>query len=251
MLLDGPFVGSRWIAAGRACEKFVLPMIEELTQFGDDVAGDRDVAVVESCKRSDHCGKYRRIETGIDLCRESENDVDRVAPDKGEDVGEVAGFGAVEQCQQFATGEFLKAEVGPSNAGCRREIWRGVEGKIYEEVLVAGNEDPAECIAVANASDGPATVASRDLEGRAGCLDRSTARAVKMSRSRVGRLVRCCAANAAPPARRNPSLSGSEKNRSATATWNGVSAVGDGSTTRRWRSRRREEPMLAGHGEGG
>jgi len=47
---------------------------------------------------------------------------------------------------------------------------------------------------------------------------------VKKSRSSVGRVVRCCATRAAPPASKKPALSGRAKNSLATSIWKAVSS---------------------------
>ena len=59
------------------------------------------------------------------------------------------------------------------------------------------------------------------------CVPRGRGRgpgAVKKSRSSVGRVVRCCASRATPPASRNPLLAGRLKNRRVTLSWKSVRA---------------------------
>jgi hypothetical protein len=89
--------GSYWIVAGWLCEKLLLPVSEELAQFGHRVVGDGDIAVVESCEGSEHGCQDRGVEAGVDLRCAFENEVDVVALGEYEDVGEVASFGAVEE----------------------------------------------------------------------------------------------------------------------------------------------------------
>ena len=81
------------------------------------------------------------------------------------------------------------------------------------------------------------SAAAASNESRAVPTD-APAELVKKSRSCVGRVVKFCATNAAPPARRNPLLAGNEKNNLATRTWNAVSTPPPTSLTRQQSIRR-------------
>jgi hypothetical protein len=65
----------------------------------------------------------------------------------------------------------------------------------------------------------PAALRDRGLELIPGGSDVDSGGAPKRSRYCVGRVVRPDASAAPPPARRNPSDAGREKNRRVTSTW--------------------------------
>lgn len=70
----------------------------------------------------------------------------------------------------------------------------------------------------------PALVVGCRLEGVPGGGNAGAAGWVKKSRSWVGRVARCCATKAAPPARGKPEASGREKKSLPTWTWKSVRA---------------------------
>jgi hypothetical protein len=159
------------VLAGCFCDQFLLPVVEEPAQL-DDVVSDWDVDIVESCERAEHRAEDGRVEAGVDLRCAFDHEADAVAARKDEDVSEVAGFGAVEEGEQLAAGEFFQAERGPGDAGCRGQVRRGVKCEVEEEILVAGDDErqkvslsrirridrPRSAAAFSNASRAPGTV---------------------------------------------------------------------------------------------
>jgi len=89
--------------------------------------GDGDVIVVEPHEGSAQGGEDGLGRSGIDLCCAFEQESGAVALRERVDVGEVAGFGAVEEGEQCASGEFFESETGAGDACFWWRVQRGVE----------------------------------------------------------------------------------------------------------------------------
>ncbi len=112
--------------------------------------------VGESLEAVEHCGQNVAIESGVDSGGEVQQGVLVVMRCQGVDVGEVSGFGAVEQCDEFAAGEFVGGEGGAGDAGGGGHSGRGVHDEIDQEVFGSVDEQSAEGVGVVDALDGPA-----------------------------------------------------------------------------------------------
>jgi len=113
--------------------------VEVPAEVGDGFCGYGDVAVVESGQGSEHGGQDRRVESGVDLGCAFEQESDVVALCDVVDIGEVAGFGAVEEGEQFPACEFFECERGAGDACFRWQVRWGVEGEVLTASL--GEDD--------------------------------------------------------------------------------------------------------------
>ena len=104
------------IVTGGLYEQLLLPVVEVPAEVGDGLCGYGDVAVVESGQGSEHGGQDGRVESGVDLGCAFEQEPDVLALCDVVDIGEVAGFGAVEEGEQLPAGEFFECERGAG--GC-------------------------------------------------------------------------------------------------------------------------------------
>jgi len=100
-----------------------------------------------------------------------EQDVFAVPLRKDVHVGEVAGFGAVEQGEELACGQFLGSEGRPEEAGGAGLLGCGVQGEVDEQVLGAVYDQSAELCVVVDARDAPAAVAGGVFQLVADCGD--------------------------------------------------------------------------------
>jgi hypothetical protein len=176
-------------------------------RLATDSVGYGDVAVVESGQASEHGGQDGRVESRVDLGCAFEQEPDVVALCDVVDIGEIAGFGAVEEGEQLPAGEFFECERGAGDAFFRWQLRWGVEGEVDEEVVVACDDESAEGVAVADAPDRPAATGGGVLEGVAGRRDGPAAGAGEQVEVLGG--------------------AGGEV-LAATATWNGVRPAGGG-----------------------
>jgi hypothetical protein len=95
------------------------------------------------------------VESGVDVGGEAQQRLLVVMRCQRVDVGEVSGFCAVEQCDEFAAGEFVGGEGGSDDAGGGGHAGWGVQRQIDQQVLGPADEQSAEGVAVADAVDGP------------------------------------------------------------------------------------------------
>jgi hypothetical protein len=80
------------------------------------------------------------------------------------DLGEVACRRAVEQSDDFATGQFLGIEGRPEEAGCGRPVRCGVEGDVDQEGFWTLDDKPDEGAVLLHSSDGSPALRGRGLE---------------------------------------------------------------------------------------
>lgn len=190
--------------------------MEEPAQGRYLVACDGDVAVAEPVERGHHLGKDMGVEARVERGGLVEQMLFGVPQRQDVDVGEVASCCPVEKGDELAAGELVGRERGADEAGRRLASGCCIDGEVDEEIFWTVQDEAAEGGSVGVALDHPArSLAASSRASRAAGTLRAPVR-VKKSRSWVGRVVRCCASSAAPPARRNPAEAGRAKNNRAT-----------------------------------
>ena len=174
--------------------QLLLPFTEERTQPGHGVLVDGDVVVAEAIEGPDHGRQAGRVETGVDPGSLLEQCLRAEASGQHVDVGEVAGFGTVEQGDQFAAGQFFETERG-SDAACGRWSARGrIDSEVDEQIFDAGDDEAAEGVAVAEPADVPAACTRSVFEGVTGCRHGAATYAgkqIQISRGPLGKALYC------------------------------------------------------------
>ena len=214
------------IVTGGLYEQLLLPVVEVPAEVGDGLCGYGDVAVVESGQASEHGGQDGRVESRVDLGCAFEQESDVVALCDGVDIGEVTGFGAVEEGEQLPAGEFFECERGPAMlvSGGRFGGESRARSTRRSSSPVTTSRQKVSLLRMRR-TDQPRLAAAFSKAFRAAGTVPRPAR-VNRSRSWVGRVVRCWR-------RRRPGT--------------GVRPAGGGSTVRqRWRSARPGRPMRPG-----